>query len=61
MGSFMPYKNVETMIRGMAELPGFTLHLLSRITPQRRAELEPLVPPERSKVEFHNGVTDAGV
>ncbi len=22
MGSFMPYKNVETMIRGMAELPG---------------------------------------
>lgn len=33
MGSFMPYKNVETMIQGMAELPGFTLHLLSRITP----------------------------
>ena len=22
MGSFMPYKNVETMVRGMAELPG---------------------------------------
>ncbi|BAS18233.1 glycosyl transferase, group 1 [Arthrobacter sp. Hiyo8] len=41
MGSFMPYKNVETMIQGMADLPGFTLHLLSRITPQRRAELEP--------------------
>jgi glycosyltransferase involved in cell wall biosynthesis len=58
MGSFMPYKNVETMIQGMAGLPGFTLHLLSRITPQRRAELEPLVPPG-AKVEFHNGVTDA--
>lgn len=58
MGSFMPYKNVETMIQGMAELPGFTLHLLSRITPQRRAELEPLVPPG-ARVEFHNGVTDA--
>lgn len=58
MGSFMPYKNVETMIQGMAELPGFTLHLLSRITPRRRAELEPLVPPGAS-VEFHNGVTDA--
>lgn len=32
MGSFMPYKNVETLIRGMAELPDFTLNLLSRIT-----------------------------
>ncbi|MDQ0028319.1 glycosyltransferase family 4 protein [Arthrobacter bambusae] len=58
MGSFMPYKNVETMIQGMAGLPGFTLHLLSRITPQRRAELEPMVPPG-ARVQFHNGVTDA--
>ena len=57
MGSFMPYKNVETMVAGMAGLPGFTLHLLSRITPQRRAELEKLIPPG-AKVEFHNGVTD---
>ncbi|MDF2049051.1 glycosyltransferase family 1 protein [Arthrobacter sp. Cr_A7] len=57
MGSFMPYKNVETMVAGMAELPGHTLHLLSRITPQRRAELESLVPPGASVV-FHNGVTD---
>lgn len=57
MGSFMPYKNVETMVAGMAELPGYTLQLLSRITPQRRAELERLVPPGAS-VEFHNGVTD---
>ncbi|UVJ37855.1 glycosyltransferase family 1 protein [Arthrobacter sp. CJ23] len=58
MGSFMPYKNVETMIRGMASLPDFTLHLLSRITPERRAELEPMVP-HGAKVQFHNGVTDA--
>jgi glycosyltransferase involved in cell wall biosynthesis len=58
MGSFMPYKNVETMIRGMAGLPDYTLHLLSRITPQRRAELEAMVP-EGAKVQFHNGVTDA--
>jgi glycosyltransferase involved in cell wall biosynthesis len=57
MGSFMPYKNVETMIRGMAGLPDFTLHLLSRITAERRAQLEALVPPG-SKVVFHNGVTD---
>ncbi|AJT40994.1 glycosyltransferase family 4 protein [Psychromicrobium lacuslunae] len=58
MGSFMPYKNVETMIRGMAELPEFTLHLLSRITPQRQSELEELIP-AGAKVVFHNGVSDA--
>lgn len=58
MGSFMPYKNVETMIRGMAGLQDYTLHLLSRITPQRRADLEAMVP-EGAKVQFHNGVTDA--
>ncbi|MBG0740259.1 glycosyltransferase family 4 protein [Paeniglutamicibacter antarcticus] len=58
MGSFMPYKNVETLIRGMAGLDGFSLHLLSRITDQRRAELEPLVP-AGAQVIFHNGVSDA--
>lgn len=57
MGSFMPYKNVETMVAGMAGLPDFTLHLLSRITAERRAELEIMVPPG-AKVVFHNGVTD---
>lgn len=58
MGSFMPYKNVETMIRGMAGLQDYTLHLLSRITAERKAELQTLVP-EGAKVIFHNGVTDA--
>jgi glycosyltransferase involved in cell wall biosynthesis len=53
----MSYKNVETMVAGMSRLPGYTLHLLSRISPQRRAELEGLVPPGASVV-FHNGVTD---
>ncbi|MHA7291138.1 glycosyltransferase family 4 protein [Arthrobacter sp. MDT3-24] len=57
MGSFMPYKNVETMVAGMSELPDFTLHLLSRITAERRAELEIMVPPGATVV-FHNGVTD---
>jgi glycosyltransferase involved in cell wall biosynthesis len=58
MGSFMPYKNVETMIKGMAELPDMTLHLLSRVTPQRRSELEALAP-DGANIVFHNGVTDA--
>ena len=58
MGSFMPYKNVETIVRGMDKLPGYTLHLLSRISPARRSELEALCA-DPSRVVFHNGVTDA--
>jgi glycosyltransferase involved in cell wall biosynthesis len=58
MGSFMPYKNVETLVRAMSALPGHTLHLLSRITPARRSELDALVP-DAARVVFHNGVSDA--
>lgn len=57
MGSFMPYKNVETIVAGMSGLDGYTLHLLSRITDDRRTELVRLVPPGQ-RVVFHNGVTD---
>lgn len=58
MGSFMPYKNVETIVRAMAGLPGRTLHLLSRIAPARRAQLAALAP-AGAQVVFHDGVTDA--
>lgn len=58
MGSFMPYKNVATLVRAMALLPGRTLHLLSRISPQRRAELEAVAAPGVD-LRFHGGVTDA--
>ena len=57
MGSFMPYKNVETILAGMRGLDGYTLHLLSRITEARRKELELLIPPGQ-RVVFHNGVSD---
>lgn len=57
MGSFMSYKNVETLIKGMEYLPGYTLHLLSRIRPERQNELTRLIPPG-AKVVFHNGVPD---
>lgn len=57
MGSFMEYKNVETLIKGMQELPGRTLHLLSRISSKRKATLEALIP-KNASVVFHNGVTD---
>ena len=55
MGSFLPYKNVETLLRAMAHLPGHTLHLLSRITPAREAQLRTHVP-EGAHVVFHRGV-----
>lgn len=57
MGSFMPYKNVETLIKGMEYLPDYTLHLLSKIKPNRRRELEELIH-KNAKVVFHNGVSD---
>lgn len=58
IGSFMPYKNVETLIRGVGLLPGYRLHLLSKITPARRAQLEALASAVKSEVIFHNGVSD---
>jgi len=57
MGSFMPYKNVEVLIKGMQWLPGRTLHLLSKVTPARRKELTKLIP-KGVDVRFHSGVTD---
>lgn len=60
MGSFMPYKNVETLIRGMDRLPrDYTLHLLSKISPDRKRELEKLIAADVNVV-FHNGVSDEG-
>jgi glycosyltransferase involved in cell wall biosynthesis len=58
MGSFMPYKNVEVLIKGMAYLSkDYTLHLLSKILPDRRKELESLIEPGINVV-FHNGTED---
>ncbi|MFZ1360901.1 MAG: glycosyltransferase family 1 protein [Candidatus Saccharimonadales bacterium] len=57
MGSFMRYKNVEALIAGMEYLPGRTLHLLSRISTKRRAELQKCIPKE-ANVVFHGGVSD---
>jgi glycosyltransferase involved in cell wall biosynthesis len=57
MGSFMPYKNVETLIASMKWLPDYTLHLLSRISPKRKAKLMEYVPKD-AHVIFYGGVTD---
>jgi glycosyltransferase involved in cell wall biosynthesis len=56
MGSYMPYKNVETLARAMQLLPGYTLHLMSRETPEDRARLTALAP--AGSVVFHGGASD---
>ncbi|MEY4293530.1 MAG: hypothetical protein RIR29_180 [Actinomycetota bacterium] len=57
MGSFMDYKNVETLVRAMPLLADYELHLLSKISDDRRAELASLA--ATSNVIFHNGVSEA--
>jgi len=57
MGSFMEYKNVETLIKGLEFLPGYTLHLLSRIRPERKVQYEKMAP-RKVSIIFHNGVSD---
>lgn len=57
MGSFMPYKNVDTLVRAAARLPEHELHLMSRVPPAERARLEALAPGAR--LVFHDGASDA--
>lgn len=57
MGSFMEYKNVETLIQAMSLLPEYQLHLLSGISAERRAELEAKAS-DTTQIVFHNGVSD---
>jgi len=56
MGSFMPYKNVETLLQALYFLPEYKLHALSRISDTRKEELLKLAP--SNQVVFHNGVSD---
>jgi glycosyltransferase involved in cell wall biosynthesis len=56
MGSFMPYKNVELLARSMSLLPGYTLHLLSRVDESTIRRISALAP--EGSIRFHNGVSD---
>jgi glycosyltransferase involved in cell wall biosynthesis len=56
MGTFLPNKNVETLARAMHLLPGYTLHLLSRISEKAKAQLAALAP--AGSIVFENGVSD---
>lgn len=56
MGSFMPYKNVDTLVRAAALLPDYTLHLMSRVSDAERQRLTELAPGAR--IVFHDGASD---
>lgn len=57
MGSYMPYKNVETLVRATAALPDHELHLMSRVSDADRRRLTRLAP--QARLVFHNGASDA--
>lgn len=56
MGSFMPYKNVDLLVKSMAQLSGYRLQLMSRISDEERARLTSLAP--EGSVEFFGGASD---
>ena len=58
MGSFMGYKNVETLVRAIALLEEFELHLLSRISDARKRELLSLAGAAANRIRFFGGVSD---
>ena len=56
MGSFMPYKNVDALVRAAAQLPEHELHLMSTVSAAERARLSALAP--QANLVFHNGASD---
>ncbi len=56
MGSFMPYKNVETLAAAMALLPGWRLRVLSRASEAEQERLRRAA--GAGVVEFLGGVSD---
>jgi glycosyltransferase involved in cell wall biosynthesis len=57
MGSFMPYKNVETLAAAIPLLGAeWTLHCMSKVTAPTRARLTRLAGPQG--IVFHDGASD---
>jgi glycosyltransferase involved in cell wall biosynthesis len=56
MGSFMPYKNVETLVAAAALCPDWEFHFLSRIDATTRSRLQRLEPD--ADLIFHNGTPE---
>lgn len=60
MGTLMPYKNAELLIRALPLLPEYRLHLAGRAPEDRRAALRALADQQGvcDRVEFWNGASD---
>ncbi len=58
MGSFMPYKDVDTLVAGMQELPDYTLELLSKVHPEEKQRLQKLAGSAAGRLIFRGGVSD---
>jgi glycosyltransferase involved in cell wall biosynthesis len=60
MGTLMPYKGAETLVRAMPLLPGYRLHLTGRGTPDRLHALEALAGSlgVADRVRLWNGASD---
>lgn len=58
MGTLLPYKNAELLIRALQYLPDYHLHLPGRGTPDRLAALKTLAAPFTDRVTFWNGASD---
>jgi glycosyltransferase involved in cell wall biosynthesis len=57
MGSFMPYKNVETLVAAMDSLPEYTLHLMSPMPAETQERFRAMN--AAGNLVIHNGATDA--
>jgi len=57
MGSFMPYKNVETLVTAAERVPHWEFHFLSRIDSKTRRALEKLAP--NARLVFHDGTPES--
>jgi len=58
MGTLLPYKNAELLIKALELLPDYHLHLPGRGTPDRLSALKALADPYANRVTFWNGASD---
>ena len=59
MGTFMGYKDVETLVKASALVANSELHLVSAIEPMRRQQLQDLANRSGAKLVFHGGLPDS--
>ncbi|WP_298227306.1 glycosyltransferase family 1 protein [Gryllotalpicola sp.] len=60
MGQFLPYKNIDTLVRAAEHLDGYEIHFMSAASDAEKARLRALVTPDAAmRLVFHDGASDA--